>query len=99
MNELIEQLVARANQQLIEHLSVQANQHAESGQYTSVSHRQQIYDQKFAQLIVAECVIRIKEWRDASDEHMDAEPHWQGYRSGCDDAIVAIQTMIEDGAS
>ena len=46
--------------------------------------------EKFAKLIVKECIEGIKEWRDASDEHMDKEEYWKGYRSGCSDAIVEI---------
>jgi len=45
---------------------------------------------EFARLIVKECIEGIKEWRDASDEHMDKEEYWKGYRSGCNDAIVEI---------
>ena len=48
------------------------------------------YHQKFAQLIIAECVQCIKGWRDATDDDMDADPYWQGYRSGCNDSIVEI---------
>jgi hypothetical protein len=49
---------------------------------------------KFAELIVKECVRGIKSWRDASNEQMDKEEHWKGYRSGCNDSIVEIQTMF-----
>jgi len=47
--------------------------------------------EKFAELIVKECVDGIKSWRDASDEQMDKDEYWRGYRSGCNDAIVEIQ--------
>ena len=50
---------------------------------------------KFAELMVKECVRGIKSWRDASDEQMDKQEHWKGYRSGCNDAIVEIQTMFD----
>lgn len=46
---------------------------------------------KLAELIVQECIGCIKEWRDASDEQMEADEHWKGYRSGCNDSIVEIQ--------
>jgi hypothetical protein len=49
---------------------------------------------KFAELIIKECVNGIGNWRDASDDQMDKESHWQGYRSGCDDSIVEIQTRF-----
>ena len=47
--------------------------------------------EKFAELIIKECIDSIREWRDATDAEMDKDPHWQGYRSGCDDSIVEIQ--------
>jgi hypothetical protein len=50
--------------------------------------------EKFAKLVVKECVRGIKSWRDASNEQMDKEEHWKGYRSGCNDAIVEIQTLF-----
>ena len=46
--------------------------------------------EKFAELLITKCIEGIKEWRDASDEHMDKEEYWKGYRSGCNDAIVEI---------
>ena len=46
--------------------------------------------ERFAELIIEDCINGIKEWRDASDEHMDKEEYWKGYRSGCNDAIVEI---------
>jgi hypothetical protein len=50
----------------------------------------------FAELIVQHCIEGIKEWRDASDEHMDKEEYWKGYRSGCNDAIVEIMLRFKD---
>ena len=49
-----------------------------------------VFSEKFAELIIRECIEGIKEWRDASNEHMDKEEYWKGYRSGCNDAIVEI---------
>lgn len=50
--------------------------------------------QLFAEMIVKECVESIKVWRDAADEHMNEEEYYKGYRSGCDDSIVEIQTRF-----
>ena len=46
---------------------------------------------RFARLIVKECLESIKVWRDAKSDDMDKMPYWQGYKSGCDDSIVEIQ--------
>jgi hypothetical protein len=48
------------------------------------------FSEKLVELTVQRCIEGIKEWRDASDEHMDKEEYWKGYRSGCNDAIVEI---------
>jgi len=46
--------------------------------------------ERFAELIIRECVNNIKEWCDASDEHTDKEEYWQGYQHGCDDSAASI---------
>lgn len=45
----------------------------------------------FAELIVLECIDCVKVWRDARDDLMINESHWQGYTHGCDDSIVEIK--------
>ena len=56
----------------------------------SFSTQLKAFSETFSKLIMKECIEGIKEWRDASDEHMDKEEYWKGYRSGCNDAIVEI---------
>ena len=50
---------------------------------------------RFAELIVEECVNNIKEWRDASDEHTDKKEYWKGYQHGCDDSLAALIEHFE----
>jgi hypothetical protein len=54
------------------------------------------FSEKLVELTVQHCIEGIKEWRDASDEHMDKEEYWKGYRSGCNDAIVEIMLSFKD---
>ena len=72
----------------IKHFVAQAGTDV-SGKWMSIDNAQM-----FAKLIVAECVKDIESWRDATDEHMYADPYWQGYRHGCNDSIVEIQNVI-----
>ena len=54
------------------------------------------FSEKLVELTVQRCIEGIKEWRDASDEHMDKEEYWKGYRSGCNDAIVEVIQRFKD---
>jgi len=51
--------------------------------------------EKFAELIVEECLTNIKEWRGASDEHTDKKEYWKGYQHGCDDSVAAFIEYFE----
>ena len=80
MNERILQLAAEAKIMTEESINMKI----------SFSTQLKAFSETFSKLIVKECIEGIKEWRDASDEHMDKEEYWKGYRSGCNDAIVEI---------
>ena len=54
------------------------------------------FSEKLVELTVQHCIEGIKEWRDASDEHMYKDEYWKGYRSGCNDAIVEIMLSFKD---
>ena len=74
----------------IKKLAKQANDFASEYEFENGGDEFVIFKEKFAELIIRECIEGIKEWRDASDEHMDKEEYWKGYRSGCNDAIIEI---------
>ena len=48
---------------------------------------------KFAELIVRECINCTKEWRDAVRVGSDRD-YSRGYVHGCDDAIVEMKTRF-----
>lgn len=77
----------------IKELAKEAKEYASSFAYAQAIGQpgyQEKFSEKFAELLITKCIEGIKEWRDASDEHMDKEEYWKGYRSGCNDAIVEI---------
>jgi len=52
--------------------------------------------EQFAELIVKECISCASEWNASADEHIstDSKDYWNGYRHGCDDAIVEMETRF-----
>jgi hypothetical protein len=61
---------------------------------TTTSGEGWIFDKdKFAELIVRECINCTKEWRDAVRVESDRD-YSRGYVHGCDDAIVEMKTRF-----
>lgn len=77
---------------LLKHLAEEASHQSPDGYPVTIPYSND-FVVKFTELVIKVCVKNIESWRDASDEMMDKDPHWQGYVSGCNDAIVELQTM------
>ena len=77
----------------IRELAEQARQIGEYGNYGQIQLSTQQFEQKFAELIIAECLSQVREQYlpVLEDELMMKDTHWDGYVQCGVDSYVAIR--------